>query len=97
MLPQVGTRRSTARPRPAALGSFQVDLASISAATTIVNGQTVALAQAGAKPITMVNASNQPLAEPSSIGSDGASFTVTRTSALATIGRSGRAGRRPAR
>jgi hypothetical protein len=68
---------------------------SLTAATAIVNGQRVGLAQAGAQPITMLNASNQPLAVPSSIGSDGSSFTVTRTSAPATPGRSGRFGRRP--
>ena len=55
-----------------------------SAATAVENGQTVDLAQAGARSITMLNAANQALAVPSAIGSDGSSFSVTRTSAQAT-------------
>jgi hypothetical protein len=67
---------------------------SFSAASAIRNGQTVDLAQVGARPIAMLNAANQPLAEPSTIGSDGSSFSVTRTSAPATTGRGGGLGRR---
>jgi hypothetical protein len=63
-------------------------------ASAVRNGQTVNLTKAGAQPITMVNALGQPLAQPSTIGGDGSSFTITRTSALATPG--GRVGR-PAR
>ena len=55
-----------------------------SQATAIQNGQTVTLAQSGAKPITMVNGSGQALAVPSAISSDGSSFSVARTSASAT-------------
>jgi hypothetical protein len=55
-----------------------------SSATAIQKGQTVNLAQAGAQPITMLNANGQSLAVPSGIGSDGASFSVSRTSASAT-------------
>jgi hypothetical protein len=57
---------------------------SFSGATATANGQTVDVSQAGAKPITMVNANGQALAVPSNIASDGASFSVTRTSAPAT-------------
>jgi hypothetical protein len=55
-----------------------------SQATAIQNGQTVNLAQTGAQPITMLNGAGQALAVPSAIGSDGASFDVSRTSASAT-------------
>ena len=57
-----------------------------SAATATQNGRTVDLAQAGAQPITMLNAASQPLAVPSSIGTDGSSFSVARTSAPASTG-----------
>jgi len=66
---------------------------SFSAASAIQNGQTVDLAQAGAQPIAMLNAANQPLADPSPIGSDGSSFSIARTSAPATTGRGGSLGR----
>jgi hypothetical protein len=63
-------------------------------ATATQNGQTVDLAQAGAKPVTLLNANSQPLAVPSSIGSDGASFSVARTAASATPAATSN-GRRP--
>ena len=65
---------------------------SFSAATTVENGQTVDLAQAGAQAITMMNSGNEALAVPSSIASDGSSFTVTRTSAPASTTPVGRTG-----
>jgi hypothetical protein len=68
-----------------------------SGASTINNGQTVDLSTAGAQPVSMLNASSQPLAVPSGIGSDGSSFTVSRTSAPATPPRSPSGGRAPAR
>jgi hypothetical protein len=55
-----------------------------SSASAVQNGQTVDLSQAGAQPITMLNGSGQPLAVPSGIASDGASFSVARTAASAT-------------
>ena len=61
-----------------------------SKATAVKDGQTVNLTQAGAQPITMINASDQPLVTPSVLGSDGASFTVTRTSNSPTAGGRGR-------
>ena len=65
-----------------------------SGATTVDNGQTVDLAQAGTQLITMLNSGNQLLAMPSAIGSDGSSFMVTRTAAQATTSAIGRGGRR---
>jgi hypothetical protein len=72
---------------------------SFSGASAIANGQTVNLAQAGAQPITMLNASSQPLAVPSAVGSDGSSFSVARTTAPATqtAAAGGRPGARPTR
>jgi hypothetical protein len=65
---------------------------SFSGATTVENGQTVDLAQAGAQAITMVNSANQALAVPSAVASNGSSFTVTRTSAPASTTPVGRTG-----
>ena len=65
-----------------------------SSATAVQNGQTVNLAQAGAQPITMLNTNGQALAVPSGVGSDGSSFSISRTSASATPTASN--GRRPA-
>ena len=51
------------------------------------------LSQAHAQPITMLGNGGQQLAVPSSIGDDGASFSVSRTQSPATsvgVGRSGR-------
>jgi len=53
---------------------------SFTAASATQGSNSVDVREAGAKPITMLNANNQPLAIPSPIGSDGASFSVTRTS-----------------
>jgi hypothetical protein len=53
------------------------------AGSTIRDGQTLSIAAVGASPITMVNAAQQPLAVPSPLGDDGASFSVTRTDAPA--------------
>ncbi|MCC7104753.1 MAG: hypothetical protein IT307_06385 [Chloroflexi bacterium] len=47
--------------------------------STILNGQSATIAQAGAEPIAMINAERQPLAIPSPIDDGGASFTVLRT------------------
>jgi hypothetical protein len=63
---------------------------SFSGAAATRNGQSVNLTQAGAQPITMLNRQGQSLAVPSSIGGDGSSFTVSRTSAPATPSTSGR-------
>jgi hypothetical protein len=65
---------------------------SFSGATAVENGRIVDLGQAGAEAITMANSADQALAVPSAIGSDGASFTVTRTSAPASVTPIGRTG-----
>lgn len=57
------------------------------------DGTTVNLQEAGAQPITLLNANNQALAVPSAIGGDGSSFQVTRTCAPAITG-AGRSARR---
>ena len=57
---------------------------SFSRATAIKDGETVSLEAVGARPISLLNARRQPLAVPSTIGSDGESFHVERTSAPAT-------------
>jgi len=66
-----------------------------SAGSTVVDGKRETIAGAGAKAVTMADAANQPLAVPSSIGGDGSSFTVTRTSNPGT--NTGGGGRSPGR
>jgi hypothetical protein len=51
---------------------------------TVENGTQTTLTGANAQPLTMINNSNQALATPSSLGADGASFTITRTSVAAS-------------
>jgi hypothetical protein len=51
--------------------------------SAVKDGQTATIAQAGAHAITMVGAGRQALAQPSSLGADGASFSVARTAAAA--------------
>jgi hypothetical protein len=53
---------------------------SITRASATQDGATVTLVEARVHAITMLNASNQPLAVPSALGRDGSSFSVTRTS-----------------
>jgi hypothetical protein len=52
--------------------------------SAVKDGQTVTIAGADARPITMLNATNQALAVPTALGDDGSSFTVARTDAPAT-------------
>jgi peptidase A4-like protein len=52
-------------------------------ASAMQNGQSVSIAEAEGKPITLLSSTGQALAEPSSLGPDGASFSVTRTTAPA--------------
>ena len=54
-------------------------------ATALENGDAINLAQSDARPITLLNSRNQVLAVASAITSDGAGFTVTRTSAPAAL------------
>jgi len=55
-----------------------------SAASSVEDGKSVSLGAVGAKPVTMIDAAGQPLAQPSAIGADGKSFSVTRTPGAAT-------------
>jgi hypothetical protein len=55
-----------------------------SALSTVKDGTALTPAQANAQSIVMVNYSDQALAQPSALGSDGASFTVTRTASTPT-------------
>jgi hypothetical protein len=66
-------------------------------ATTVKDGQSRTLRQAGAQPVTMYNRADQALAQPSVVGADGASFTVTRTSVPALSALSGPTTRVPRR
>ncbi len=50
-----------------------------SGASTVDNGQSQTIAQANGQGITMVGANGQAIATPSSLGADGASFSVART------------------
>lgn len=54
-------------------------------AKTTANGKTMTVAQAGGRPLTMINGARQPLAQPSPLGSDGSSFTITRTAASSNV------------
>ena len=61
------------------------------AAGTVVDGGQRTLTGAGAREVTMADALGRPLAVPSTIGGDGSSFTVTRTSTPGTdLGTGGR-------
>jgi hypothetical protein len=55
-----------------------------SALSAVQNGASLTPAQANAHSIVMGNNLGQVLAQPSALGSDGASFTVTRTSSTST-------------
>ncbi len=68
---------SSSRNRELPLENFGT--LNFSAATTVKDGKSVNLTQAGARPVTMVDSSDQPLARPSQLGADGSSFSITRT------------------
>lgn len=57
-----------------------------SSGTTTDSGSTVSIAASQAQPMTMMNESGQTLADPSSLGSDGESFSISRTSASTDSG-----------
>ena len=57
-----------------------------SAGTATKDDQTETIAQTGARAITMLGSRNQALAVPSPLGADGASFSISRTSAPSTGG-----------
>lgn len=53
----------------------------ITSATTVEDGEQHTVAQANAQAITMSSRTGQPAAQPSALGADGASFSVTRVNA----------------
>lgn len=55
---------------------------SFSNCLTEKNGTTITIAQSGGQSITMLGAGGKRIAVPSQLGSDGVSFTVTRTNAV---------------
>ena len=71
---------SAARGRQLPLDNFGT--VSFSQGSTVKNGQSMSIADAGAQPITMVarggGSGTRQVARPSSLGADGASFTVTQ-------------------
>ncbi|MBV9323742.1 MAG: hypothetical protein JO352_08160 [Chloroflexi bacterium] len=68
---------SAARGRQIPLDNF--GSINFSQGSTVKDGQTVDIADAGAKPITMVARASRQTAQPSSLGADGSSFTVTQS------------------
>lgn len=56
-----------------------------SGASTVKDGKSVTISQANGQGITMINRSGQPLASPSALGSDGSSFSVSRTQASSSV------------
>ncbi|MGH2471395.1 MAG: G1 family glutamic endopeptidase [Candidatus Limnocylindria bacterium] len=65
-----------------------------SGASAVRDGRMMSISELGAKAITMINRQGQAVAQPSTIASDGSSFTVTRTDATSSGSIGGR-GRRP--
>jgi len=55
-----------------------------SGATAVRDGKSMTASALGAKAITMINRQGQAIAQPSTIASDGSSFSVTRTDATST-------------
>jgi hypothetical protein len=65
--------------------------------SAVKNGQTVTLAGAGARPITLTDRAGRALAVPSGVDEDGASFSVTRTANAPETAPAPSRGRRGAR
>jgi Peptidase A4 family len=65
-----------------------------SGASAVRDGKSMSASALGAKAITMINGQGQAIAQPSTIGTDGMSFTVARTDATSTPQGGGRR-RRP--
>ncbi len=59
------------------------------AGTTVENGQTRTIAQAGGQPITMDSGAGQALAQASALATNGEAFTITRTNVTAPVFSSG--------
>jgi hypothetical protein len=64
------------------------------AGSAVRDGKTQSLSALGATAVAMINRSGQAIAQPSTLGADGSSFTVTRTSAPGTVQGGGRTFRR---
>ena len=62
--------------------------------SAVRDGKTLTLSALGASPVAMINRSGQAIAQPSTLGDDGSSFAVTRTSAPGTVQGGGRTFRR---
>ncbi len=58
--------------------------------SAVVDGASATIAGANAQPISMITQAGETLATPSALGSDGASFTITRTNAVSTAPSAGR-------
>ena len=58
---------------------------SFTGAYALLNGNRVTISGSGATSLTMANLANQAVAVPSALNADGESFTVSRTSAAATV------------
>jgi hypothetical protein len=65
-----------------------------SGASAVRDGKSMSASDLGAKAITMINGRGQAIAQPSTLGSDGSSFTVARTDATSSPS-SGGGRRRP--
>lgn len=53
--------------------------------SAVENGQRVTIAQAGARPITMIDRGGQPIASASALAGDGAGFSVSRVASAAPV------------
>ena len=62
--------------------------------SAVRDGKTLNLSALGATAVTMINRAGQAIAQPSTLGADGSSFAVTRTSAPGTVQGGGRTFRR---
>src|SRR2546423_3380129 len=72
----------------------QFGVVSFSGASAVRDGKAMSLSTLGAKAITMINGQGQAIAQPSTVASDGSSFTVARTDATSSPQTGGRR-RRP--
>ena len=64
------------------------------AGSAVRDGKALGLSALGATPVAMVNRAGQAIALPSTLGADGSSFAVTRTSAPGSVQGGGRNFRR---
>jgi hypothetical protein len=62
----------------------QFGVVQFSGASAVRDGKTMSAAALGAKAVTMINGRGQAIAQPSTISSDGSSFTIARTDATST-------------